>query len=262
MSTIPFPFFSKPPINRLIGHRGCPRLAPENSLAGFTLAKESGLNWVEFDVQVTVDNHLMLMHDDTIDRTSTGTGKVYELTLSQIQAASLKHTDLPVPTLIESMSLLKQLNLYANIELKLPENLLSLQVASIRAKLFSAFVQYLYTYWPQHQLRDTPWPLISSFDHDILLQVRKLFLDIPLGFLVQEPNLEHLALAKQYAPASIHAQFTFLTKEYIELAKKQNTPVLAYTVNSLKEAEQLLHWGAYALFTDMGNQLKYVNIPS
>ena len=77
----------------LIGHRGLPCLAPENSLEGFKLAAEAGLNWVEFDVQITQDNQLVLMHDDSIDRTTNGSGFVYNLTLKQLQSYALKTSD-------------------------------------------------------------------------------------------------------------------------------------------------------------------------
>ncbi len=252
--------FPASPIAHLIGHRGLPSLAPENSLESFKLAAKAGLNWVEFDVQVTHDDQLVIMHDDTIDRTTNGTGLVYSLTLDELREYSLHNTHHPIldkislaiPTLAETMHLLDDLNVQANIELKLPENLTEKEVAPIRTKLLTAFIAYLKSNWPKNK----PWPFVSSFDHPILIEVRKLYPDIPLGFLVEEPNPEHLALAKRYTPASVNAKASALTEEFMELANQQNTPIFSYTVNQLEQAQQLLNWGVYGLFTDIGDKLK------
>ena len=250
----------------LIGHRGLPCLAPENSLEGFKLAAEAGLNWVEFDVQITQDNQLVLMHDDSIDRTTNGSGFVYTLTLKQLQSYALKTSDnlkinininINIPTLSETLNLLHQLKLQANIELKLPECLAEAELSIIRSRLLDAFLGYLNSLdsldsaWP----KASPWPLISSFDHAILISIRKHHPLVPLGFLVEEPNMALLALAKEYAPASINANFSFLTQDFVKLASQHNIRVLAYTVNQVDQAKILRDWGVYGLFTDIGDKL-------
>lgn len=245
--------FPKMPAHRLIGHRGVPSMAPENSLVGFKLAAELGLNWVEFDVQVTQDNQLVIMHDDTINRTTNGSGAVHELTLKQLQTFSLiyhnKVTAFAIPTLAETMVLLDKYQVVANIELKLPEALRENEIAPIRTKLLNAFVAYLDSNWPK-QL-----PLLSSFDHTILIQIRKIYPNLPLGFLVEEPTENTINLAKQHSPAAVHAAFKFLTFEFMSLANQQNIPVLTYTVNALEKARELQEWGVFGLFTDIGPTL-------
>lgn len=250
--------FPERPTRGLIGHRGLPREAPENSLLSFELAADAKLSMVEFDVQVTQDNHLVIMHDDTIDRTTTGTGLVYKLTLKQLKACSLKNPNaiqnsaLSIPTLIETMNLLHARQVDANIELKLPEDLPEIELAPIRTKLLSSFESYLETHWP----KNTPWPLVSSFDHPILIQLRKNYPNIPIGFLTEKPTENDLNLAEQHTPASVNAKFSTLTEGFLKLAAKKNVPILAYTVNDPQKAQELLDWGVYALFTDLGNMLK------
>jgi glycerophosphoryl diester phosphodiesterase len=68
-----------------IGHRGAAAVAPENTIASFRRAVELGAQAVELDVQRTKDGHLVVMHDDTVDRTTDGTGHVAELTLARIR---------------------------------------------------------------------------------------------------------------------------------------------------------------------------------
>lgn len=94
-------------ISRFIGHRGCD-YAPENTMASFNMAKKMGFKAVESDVLVTLDGQFVIMHDDSVDRMTNGTGNVADLTLNQIKAlnidAGTNLTSLPtqkVPTLEE-----------------------------------------------------------------------------------------------------------------------------------------------------------------
>lgn len=249
--------FLERPTAGLIGHRGLPSKAPENSLLSFELAAEAKLSMVEFDVQVTKDDHLVIMHDDTIDRTTTGKGLVYKLTSNQLKAYTLKNhhdvknNELSIPTLIETMDLLHTRQIQANIELKLPEDLPENELAPIRIKLLTSFKHYLDTHWKNK----TPWPLVSSFDHPILIQLRKSYPAIPIGFLSEQPTEEHLNLAIQHKPASVNAKFSHITEDFVKSASEKKVPILAYTVNDPEKAQTLLDWGVYALFTDLGDML-------
>ena len=64
---------------RIIAHRGASSLAPENTIASFSKAMEVGARWFEFDVDIVGDGSLIVIHDDTLDRTTTGTGSYYRL---------------------------------------------------------------------------------------------------------------------------------------------------------------------------------------
>jgi glycerophosphoryl diester phosphodiesterase len=70
----------------LIGHRGGRFEAPENTLPGFRYALDLGLEAVEFDLRLTRDGQVVVIHDSTVDRTTNGTGAVADLTLAEIQA--------------------------------------------------------------------------------------------------------------------------------------------------------------------------------
>ena len=109
---------------RAIAHRGYSQLAPENTLAAYELAKEMGYLFAECDVAFTADGVPVLLHDDTIDRTSDGTGKVSELTYEQLlqyDFGSWKSSDYAgtrIPTFEEFISLCARLGLKPYIELK------------------------------------------------------------------------------------------------------------------------------------------------
>ncbi|MGC4189734.1 MAG: glycerophosphodiester phosphodiesterase family protein [Thermomicrobiales bacterium] len=92
---------------RLIGHRGARNEAPENTLAGFTHARELGLDAIELDLRQTKDGQVVIIHDATVDRTTDGAGAVADLTLAEIRALDARsvHADWPervaIPTLDE-----------------------------------------------------------------------------------------------------------------------------------------------------------------
>ncbi len=90
----------------IVGHRGARHEAPENTLPGFRHAIGLGLPIVEFDVRMTSDGHLVVIHDDSVDRTTTSTGKVAEMTLAEIQAldARAAFPDWPEPCVIPTLA--------------------------------------------------------------------------------------------------------------------------------------------------------------
>lgn len=84
----------------VIGHRGCAALEPENTLRAFRRAIALGCDYVETDVRLTRDGHLVLMHDETVNRTTNGQGKVADLTFEQIRSLDAGKGE-RVPTLVE-----------------------------------------------------------------------------------------------------------------------------------------------------------------
>ena len=107
------------------GHRGQGCCGIENTMTAFRMAISDGVDMIETDVHLTKDGHPILIHDDFVDRTTNGQGRVRDLTLAQIKEldatvhASIKVAPEPPPTLLEALELFKLYdNLYLNIELK------------------------------------------------------------------------------------------------------------------------------------------------
>lgn len=109
---------------RLAAHRGETGLAPENTLPAFIAAKMNGYDTIETDVQFTSDGVPMILHDETVDRTSNGTGKLYELTYAQVRELDFgswfddRFAGTKIPTLEETLLLAKNLNLKIYLEFK------------------------------------------------------------------------------------------------------------------------------------------------
>jgi glycerophosphoryl diester phosphodiesterase len=237
-----------PPKGGLIGHRGIAAHAPENTLASFQLAAQQGIEWVEFDVRLTKDNGLVIFHDDKLERTSDGKGWVHEHTTEELQALdagswfSPRFKDAKIPVFEEILPQFLQLNLFLNIELKTPPK------ASLdhKQRLASILTDILIRLWPFHHA----WPLISSFDWDILAYVRELLPQAPIGFLQEKCTKTMIEMVSNTYNAALHCEYQSLTEDMLVLIKDKQIPVLAYTVNQPGIAKKLLSAGLYGLFSD------------
>lgn len=114
---------NKLPLKGICAHRGANKTHPENTITAFKEAIRLGAQMIEFDVQLTKDNKLVIMHDASVDRTTNGFGKVSQLTLHKIRKLdagswkSEKFTGEKVPTLQETLKIMPQ-NIWLNIHLK------------------------------------------------------------------------------------------------------------------------------------------------
>lgn len=277
------------PHGNIIGHRGVPALVPENTLRGLKQAHASGLNWVEFDIQLTRDHHFVLMHDDTLERTTPHKGAVHHYSLeaikkmdagckfkpvlceistnsntktstqSQVSSATLSETSKlvtapkpihdPVPTFLEVMEWGNSNNVTLNVELKLPENLSKKEEEDLIPLYIASFVRDIKMHWPQTR----PLPFISSFNHEILLGIKKQIPTIPVGFLVDDFDPSLLEIIGAHQPCTLNCDHKTLKREDVLLAQQKKIPVMAFTVNNSERIKELLDWGVYAIFTDCGN---------
>ena len=246
-----------PPKHRLIAHRGVSALAPENTLASFQLAAEQGVDWVEFDLRLTKDERLIIFHDDTLDRTTNGTGLVHLQTLSQLRGLDAgswfdkTFKNQRIPEFNAILPRLLALDLKLNIELKIPDH------ASVTHKkaLVRELCALLKNRWPSQ----APLPLVSSFHWECIELLREQFSEIPVGFLQDDCTLEMIEMVSKLSNAALHCDYHSLSPEKIAKAKHYELPLLAYTVNSPQDAHRLLEAGVFALFCD--NPLAILDSP-
>ena len=141
----------------LIAHRGGPVYEPENTMAAFRFAIENGVDWIEFDVQRTSDGVLVVFHDETVERTTDGTGKVVELSLEQIQALDAGDGE-RVPTFVDVIDLAKDAGVGIMPEAKSPY-----LYPGIEAEMVAALEQEGYA----------DQTVLQSFDPQSLIKVHK-----------------------------------------------------------------------------------------
>lgn len=236
------------PTDKTIGHRGVAALAPENTMAGFRLAANLGIEWVEFDLRLTADEELVIFHGDDLEQTTNGKGSVHEHTVAELQkldAGSKFHPRFhgeKIPIFSEVLPELIRLGLYLNIELKVPKEL----PLAHAQKMGSLLVDTLLKCWPKEQ----PWPFVSSFHWASLHIIRKAIPDIPIGFLAHTITSEEIEEIGKLSNVSINCNHQNLTDEIFELARFLDIPVLAYTVNDPVIAQKLFEKGIFAVFSD------------
>lgn len=251
-----FPHFTPtPPLDQLIGHRGIAALAPENTMASFKLAASHNVSWVEFDVRLTKDHELIIFHDDTLERTTTGNGYVFEHNLRELLALDAGSWFAPrfsgekIPVFGEVFSELLSLGLQCNIEMKFPSHPTPDHIAMLVNRLCLILEK-----WPNTR----PLPLISSFEWEALVLIRRQFTTMPIGFLTESCTQDVIAEVAKTHNAALHCDYLGLTPMLIEMAHDAHVPVLAYTVNEPSIANPLFDQRVFGLFSDNPLQLRRV----
>jgi glycerophosphoryl diester phosphodiesterase len=228
---------SKLDIPRIIGHRGAAASAPENTLAGIREARRQGATWVEFDVKLTSDGQPILMHDDTLDRTTSGKGPVRAATLDEIRRLDAGSGE-KVPTLAEALTLMAELGMGFNLEVKpCPGR------ETDTAKAAVAEVQRL---WPAGH----PRPIVSSFSDAALQAARAAAPALALGYLKERLLPTWQADALRLGCSAVHLGWRHLTRADVQAVKMAGLPLLVWTVNERPRAEELLRWGADSILSD------------
>jgi glycerophosphoryl diester phosphodiesterase len=231
-----------PPV---IGHRGVPGCAPENTLAGLRKAGEIKCRWVEFDVRLTADGQLILLHDERLERTTDGRGKVALLPLATVRGYDAGHRFAAsfrgerVPTLAEAVTVLGEVGVGANIELKASRGRES-ETGAAAAALLSRM-------WPLH----LPEPLISSFLEEALSAARERAPSIARGLLFRAVPKNWRVLAEKLGCATIHADHRRLYPAIVAEIREAGYVSLAYTVNDAARAQTLFGWGVTSVFSDV-----------
>ena len=230
---------------KIIGHRGAKGIAPENTLISFKKASELGAKWIELDVKETADAQLIAIHDELLDRTTNGRGKVAQKNWNEIQTLdsgswfSKEFAGEKVASLEECFKLFEKINLGANIEIK-PCPSKEISTAQFVAKIIK-------NKWP----KNLPSPLVSSFSITSLLAAKKENPELIIGVLF-ESNLPKnwKEIAKETKAYSININNDTLNKEMINEIISEGYKVLVYTVNNKERANELFQWGVTSVFTD------------
>lgn len=235
-------------IPRIIGHRGACAHAPENTLASIRRAAALGARWVEFDVRLTREGDLVLMHDGDVKRTTNGRGRVLDLTLAELGALDAgawfgaAFAGERVPTLAETIALLAELGLGANIEIK--------SGAAEAGATAAALARILAAHW-----RAAAPPLVSSFEVPALEAMRAVAPHWPRGLLLKEIGGDWRGLLDRLGAATLNVDHRPLDAGRVAAARAAGRPVLCYTVNDPARARQLFAWGVSAVFTDRPDAL-------
>ncbi len=233
------------PYPALIAHRGAGRQAPENTLAAMRLGAEQGFLMMEYDVKLSRDGVAVLLHDDTVNRTSNGSGRAGDQTLAQLAQMdfgawhSPHYAGEPIPTLHAIAAFTIANGIHSNIEIK--------PTSGEEAKTGREVALLAQALWRNASLP----PLLSSFSETALQAAQEAAPDLPRALLLEkEPpddwqsRLERL----QCRGANLNGKYT--NRVVVEQMRAAGYTVAVWTVNDAARARELLNWGCNAIVTD------------
>ncbi|HAS6251135.1 TPA: glycerophosphoryl diester phosphodiesterase [Vibrio vulnificus] len=208
----------------IVGHRGVAGSYPENTRVSVQAAIDLGLSWVEIDVQPTKDNVLVVCHDHTIDRCSNGKGRVDAYSLKELQAFDFggwfdeAFAGEPIMTLESLLNLAAEYDLGLNIEVKVDNH----DVAEVALNL-------------KNLLDKSPLTadkiLLSSFSHDIILQLHQHCPGYKLGLLSERLSQRDRQVLKEVNAFSCNLNYRWITEKHIRDLKTGGYQIWCYTVN-------------------------------
>ena len=221
-----------------IAHRGAKGYFPENTISAFEKAFELGCDGIELDVHLSADGEIIVIHDPTIDRTTTGKGFVKDLTLTAIKLVA--YSNAQIPTLDEVIAITPKKCL-VNIELKSGDTVQP--VSELIAKYVSNH-GYNYSSF-----------LVSSFDWIALKELRKINPKIPLGVLTETDLSLAIAYAEFIGATSVHPQYHLLTLENTIQIKERGLQVFAWTINEPTDIDQIKSYNVNGIITDFPDRV-------
>lgn len=248
----------------IVGHRGAAGLAPENTLPAFAAALEHGAHMLELDVWPTRDGHIVVLHDETVDRTTDGTGRITDMTLDEVKAldAGYRFTadggrtypwrgrGVTVPTLEEVLTAFPDVPFIVEIKHAdpnvVPAVLSAIDRAGARGRV-----------------------MIGSFHSAVLQRVRQLAPDIPTGYGLEEAvryviaqRLGLGAFLRPVAPAlqvpESYGRLRVVDPGFARLARRKGLQLHVWTVNDEEQMMRLVGFGVDAIITDYPDRLQRV----
>lgn len=215
---------------KIIGHRGYSAKYPENTLAAFQAAMDVGADMIEFDVLLSKDSVPVIIHDDTLNRTTNGKGKVVDFTLDQLKKLDAGKGE-AIPTLEEVM-ILAQKKIFLHIEIK--SEAVSNQVKNGVEELVLALIE-------KYDLQKNC--IISSFASVPLFRIRDLNPKIAVAHTFDHSlNDADKHTLEKLMPEALHLPINKIKSDDMDYASVNKLPVNVYTVNSpvhMKSAQDL-----------------------
>ena len=216
---------------KIWAHRGASGYAPENTLEAFKLAIDEKADGIELDVQFTKDKELVVIHDETIDRTSNGKGYVKDYTLEELKKFNFnygneKYEEVKIPTLKEVYELLKPTNLIINVELKTG----IIFYEGIEEKVLKL----------AEEMKMEDRIIYSSFNHYTIKKIKELNNSVATGLLYCDGWIGILEYAKKLGVTALHpCGYNLQYENLIEECKKENMLLHVWTVNEEKDMKLL-----------------------
>lgn len=225
----------------IFGHRGACGYEPENTLSSFQKALELGVDGVELDVYVCKTGELVLMHDEEVDRTTNGHGKVVDMTFKQLQKLVVDGKE-RIPTLSEVIDLIDR-QVPINIEIKGPRT--AQPVADLLATYFDKG-------WESKDF------VISSFDHPQLVEFKKFCPNVKIGALFLWWNMpkDEIKVAQELGADFIGLDAKAVSYDIVNRLHDAGFLVFVWTVNDKQTADKMRAMKVNGIFSNYPDRVR------
>lgn len=232
-------------------HRGASGYFPENTMIAFESAVAMGCTGIETDVHMTKDGHLVLIHDETVDRTTKGKGYIRDYTfleLERLDAGSFKgeqFKEAKIPLLEELLQYTQDRDIMLNLELKTDV----IWYAGIEEKVLNLVYQY--------NLQNKV--ILSSFNHYSVHRCKEIDKNIKTGLLYMEGLFEPQLYAKMAGSEAIHPYYQAINnKELIHRVKEAGIMINTWTVNEESDMKKFLEYKVDGIITNYPDKLNNI----
>lgn len=220
---------------KIIGHRGCKGEQPENTLIGIKKAIEAGVDGVEIDVHLTKDNKLVVIHDDTVDRTTNGQGKVLDFTLEEIRKLDAGKGE-KIPTLQEVIDIIKQSGIELVIEIKCENAEQDVAEAIEKNNIIEKTI-------------------VKSFNHRIVKKVKEINDKIKTACLLAGLPVHAYRLLEDAKADVLSINFRTVDKELIDECHEHGCHVFIWNIDDKEELKKFIDMGADYIGTNFPSKI-------
>ena len=233
---------------KIWAHRGASGFAPENTLPAFEIAKALNVDGIELDVQMTKDGELVVIHDETIDRTSDGSGWVKDFTLAELRRFNFNNGKhgfgfVALPTLREVYEMFQGTDYVINVELK----------TSVIA--YDGIEEKVHELTAEMGMENQV--IYSSFSHASVLRMQEYVTEEKTAFLYSDGWLDVVEYGKQYDVDALHPALYYQElEEMVKESHSKGMKVHVWTVNEEEHARLLRDMGVDAIITNHPGKIR------
>jgi glycerophosphoryl diester phosphodiesterase len=229
----------------VIGHRGASGHAPENTMASFRRAAELGARFIETDLHLSRDSHLVAIHDPTLERTTNGRGAVRDYNLAELRKLDAgswfgaEFAGQRIPTLEEILRFAREADMVFYLEIKSEPGL------GLHHALISAL----------RAPEDAARSVVISFDSVILGKIRRLDTTLMTGLLFDHPIPDMVEQAQRLGTRQLAPHWELVTPELVSQAHQADLQVVTWTVNEPELMRATIAAGVDGIMTDYPDRL-------
>lgn len=228
---------------QVIAHRGASRYAPENTMAAFCKAHELGCYYIECDIAFSKDSVPFIFHDNHLNRTTNGKGKISQLTWQEINSLDAGSWFLPEYAGEKIISLKQLLDWHLDTD-----KMINLEIKPIQTSLLNGYLDIILN--EVGRARNSKGLIFSSFQAEILKRLHVIDQPVPYAMLASRWQKKHVMFASEIGCSQLNVAHHSLSSSAVAFTHEQGLKVGAYTVNDVLRAQQLKEQGVDAIFTD------------